>query len=45
MVVIRTDDASRTGKEHERTALPSICTVQAPQAAMPQPYFVPVRPR
>src|SRR4051794_34690882 len=27
---------------HERTALPSICTVQAPQAAIPQPNLVPV---
>src|SRR5436305_10054027 len=30
--------------EHERTATPSTCTVQAPHRAMPQPYFVPVRP-
>ena len=29
---------------HERTARPLRCTVQAPQAAMPQPNLVPVRP-
>src|SRR5690349_22788197 len=28
----------------ERIATPSIWTVQAPHCAMPQPYFVPVRP-
>src|SRR5436309_7777679 len=28
----------------ERTAAPSTCTVHAPHCAMPQPYFVPVRP-
>src|SRR5215475_8499046 len=27
----------------ERVASPLICTVQAPQSAMPQPNFVPVR--
>ena len=27
-----------------RTGCPSTSTVHAPQAAMPQPYFVPVRP-
>src|SRR5262249_11606483 len=30
--------------EQERTATPSICTVQAPHMAMPQPYFGPVIP-
>jgi hypothetical protein len=29
----------------ERTGLPSICTVQAPHWALPQPNFVPVMPR
>ena len=28
----------------ERTGLPSISTVQAPQTPMPQPTFTPVRP-
>src|SRR5215467_8367099 len=28
----------------ERVATPSICTVQAPQSAIPQPNFVPVMP-
>ena len=30
------------GTTHERVATPPRCTVQAPQAAMPHPYFVPV---
>src|SRR5579863_5784755 len=30
--------------EHERTALPSRCTVQQPHSATPQPNFVPVSP-
>src|SRR5215470_9453508 len=30
--------------EHERTALPSTWTVQAPHSDSPQPYFVPTRP-
>src|SRR5690606_18248489 len=34
---------SATGSEQERTGSPSISTVQAPQTAMPQLYFVPVR--
>src|SRR5262249_19211982 len=33
-----------TGMEHDRTVSPSTWTVQAPQAAMPQPYLVPVSP-
>ena len=33
-----------TGTWQERVATPSICTVQAPHWAMPQPYLVPVRP-
>src|SRR5260221_10614152 len=34
-----------TGNTQERTASPSICTVQAPHCAIPQPNFVPVRPK
>src|SRR5262249_14356681 len=30
---------------HEGIASPLRCTTQQPQMAMPQPYFVPVRPR
>src|SRR4030081_1839935 len=33
------------GITHERTAIPSTCTVQAPQSAMPHPYLVPVSDR
>src|ERR1700752_4274994 len=44
MVVICLPSAAATGMMHERTALPSTCTVQAPHCATPQPYFVPVRP-
>src|SRR5215470_863338 len=44
MVVICLPTAAATGVEHERTATPSIWTVQAPHCAMPQPYLVPVRP-
>src|SRR5262249_9658215 len=33
-----------TDRRHERTGLPSICTVQVPHCAMPQPYLVPVMP-
>src|SRR5262249_7092146 len=32
------------GVMQERVAAPSICTVQAPHSAMPQPNFVPVMP-
>jgi hypothetical protein len=28
----------------DRVAMPSTCTVQAPQGAIPQPNFVPVMP-
>src|SRR6202035_2285079 len=42
MVVTDLPATSDSGIEHERTASPSICTVQAPQAAMPQPNLVPV---
>jgi len=31
-----------TGVMQERVASPLMCTVQAPQSAMPQPNFVPV---
>src|SRR6266567_2233752 len=44
IVVICLPTASLTGSEHERTASPLICTVQAPHWEMPQPYLVPVRP-
>src|SRR5882672_1087539 len=44
MVVIFLPTAADTGITHERVALPSMCTVQAPQTATPQPYLVPVRP-
>src|SRR6201996_6319238 len=44
MVVILVPTAPLTGNEQERVATPSICTVQAPHCAMPQPYLVPVRP-
>ena len=44
MVVIFLPTASLTGTPQERIATPSICTVQAPHCAMPQPYLVPVRP-
>jgi len=32
------------GTEHDRMAVPLICTVQAPHCAIPQPNFVPVKP-
>src|SRR3981081_4708809 len=32
------------GRTQLRVGTPSICTVQAPHCAMPQPYLVPVRP-
>src|SRR5258708_16475892 len=44
MVVIFLPSAAATGITQERTAAPSMCTVQAPHCAMPQPYLVPVRP-
>src|SRR5690348_18313596 len=44
MVVIALPSAADTVVTQERTALPSISTVQAPHWAMPQPYLVPVRP-
>src|SRR5579871_6259973 len=42
MVVTDLPETKETGMAQERTASPSICTVQAPQAAMPQPNLVPV---
>ena len=44
MVVMRLPATELTGIEHERTAAPSMCTVQEPHCATPQPYLVPVRP-
>ena len=44
MVVICLPATGLTGTWHDRVATPSICTVQAPHWAMPQPYLVPVRP-
>src|ERR1700719_984396 len=42
MVVIFLPATVDMGVTHERAASPSICTVQAPHKAMPQPNFVPV---
>src|ERR1700730_4956231 len=44
MVVTARSRTALTGSMQERTGLPSICTVQAPHCAMPQPNFVPVKP-
>src|SRR5262245_55497206 len=44
IVVTRLFATDVTGVVHERTACPSMCTVHAPQTAIPQPYFVPVSP-
>ena len=44
MVVIGIPSAADTGRVQVRTARPSRCTVQAPQAAMPHPNLVPVKP-
>jgi hypothetical protein len=43
-MVVTAPATSPTDVMQERTAAPSICTVQAPHCATPQPYFVPVRP-
>ena len=43
MVTIFLPAAADTGIAQERTGSPSTCTVQAPHAAMPQPYLVPGR--
>src|SRR5579863_9267843 len=42
MVVTERLAARDTGATQDRTGSPSICTVQAPHRAMPQPYLVPV---
>src|SRR4051794_25204467 len=42
MVVTDLPSTIEIGIAQERTALPSICTVHAPQEAIPQPNFVPV---
>src|SRR5260370_35480660 len=44
MVVIRLPTAAATGVTHDRVGFPSRWIVHAPQAAMPQPNFVPVKP-
>ena len=43
MVVISASSTISTGVTQLRVAMPSTWTVQAPQAATPQPNFVPVR--
>src|SRR5512135_3678454 len=42
MVVIFLPAAAPTGVWQDRAALPSMCTVQEPQAPMPHPNLVPV---
>src|SRR5882672_5701949 len=44
MVVIFLPAASPAVMPQERTAWPSMCTVQAPHCAIPQPYLVPIMP-
>src|SRR5215813_15571426 len=44
IVVIFLAPTALTGIEQDLVATPSMCTVQAPHWAMPQPYLVPVRP-
>ena len=44
MLTIERPPTADIGVWHERTALPSTCTVQAPQKPPPQPNLVPVRP-
>src|ERR1700728_2553581 len=44
MVVIFAPLSAPIGTEQERIGLPSICSVQAPHCAIPQPNFVPVKP-
>src|SRR3954465_4865116 len=44
VVIFCASVTAETGMEQDRVATPSTCTVQAPHCAMPQPYFVPVRP-
>ena len=45
MVVMFFPATPDTGVEQARTGSPSTSTVQAPHSAMPQPNFVPTRPR
>ena len=45
MVVMLFPVAAEIGVLHERTGVPSSWTVHAPQSAIPQPNFVPVRSR
>src|SRR5438045_1000240 len=45
MVVIRLPEAALMGVRQLRAAVPSMCTVHAPQSPMPQPNFVPVSSR
>src|SRR5215470_12861844 len=42
IVTIGREPTTDTGSTHERVGTPPTCTVQAPHAAMPQPYLVPV---
>src|SRR5438105_13122397 len=44
MVVTAREPTAPTGSRQDRAASPSTSTVQAPHWAMPQPYFVPVKP-
>ena len=43
MVVIDLPAAAEIRVWQARVGLPSMCTVQAPQAPMPHPYLVPLR--
>jgi hypothetical protein len=45
IVVMDLPCTALTGSTQERVAWPSMCTVQAPHSAMPQPNLVPVIPR
>ena len=45
MVVMDLPSTALNGNTQERVAAPSMCTVQAPHSAMPQPNLVPVIPR
>ncbi|XQU71739.1 hypothetical protein OJJOAM_004528 [Cupriavidus sp. H18C1] len=44
MVVMACPSAAETAVMQARIGEPSICTVQAPHSAMPQPNLVPVMP-
>ena len=45
MVTMSAPSVALSGSEQDRTGSPLTCTVQAPQAPMPQPNLVPVSPR